>query len=221
MTDPIDVKAPVLPTNPNPVVEPNKDGDDKDKNIAALRTRKEALEKENDQLRKDIEEARKAPKKEEKPDPVKDDTMKVIFDRDTREATRQWTKGNKVTAEEWKSIQEKVSLNGDETISEITDKIDEAYQSLPHVREKREKDLIEKGKKIAMTNFQDDELDIGGGGDVDLGGGGEANLTGKEKGFLSSFGVSPDEQKKIDKTKNPNSWQPGPSPTRKFFDGSK
>jgi hypothetical protein len=55
-----------------------------------------------------------------------------------------------------------------------------------------------------MREFQDDELDLGGGGDVDLGGGSEPRFTTKENKWLDGFGVKKEERKKIDKAGNPS-----------------
>jgi hypothetical protein len=213
------------PANSIPVVETAETkSDDKESNIAALRIKKEALEKENNELKTRLSQFDKSKDslplegtgKVETPDP-----LKVIFNRDIKEASLQWNKKNKVTTEEWTAIREKVSLKGDETLTEIQEKIDEVYHALPTVRERREKELIAKGKRLAMNNISDDDMDMSGGGDVDMDKGNEAPLSTKEKNFLKTFGVTPDEQKKIDTSSNPNAWQEGKSPIRKFFEAGK
>lgn len=233
MPEPIkkeDVKDVVDPTNPDSKkVEEEKGGDDKSNNLAALRKKNKELEDENARLKagegdkKDSSRSLLTEDEEDEEDSKskKLDPIKVVFQRDVKEATHQWNKKNKVSSEEWQQIQKKVSLTGEETLSEISDKIDEAYNSLPSVRERRDKELIEKGKKIAMTQFQDEELDSFGGGDSGNSQGETPKGTAKERKFLSSFGVTPEEQKKIDRSANPNEWTPGPSPVRKFFDGAK
>ena len=105
----------------------------------------------------------------------------------------------KVSSEEWAQIKSKVSLSGDETVSEIQDKIDEMYQNIPAVREKREKALIEKGRKIAMSEFQDEEMDIGGsGGDTDFGDKTETRINAKTKKWAKGLGLSEKEIKEVD-----------------------
>ena len=147
----------------------------------------------------------------------KNDTLQVIFARDMKEAVHQWNKKNKVSSEEWAQIKSKVSLNGDETVSEIQDKIDEIYQNIPAVREKREKMLIEKGKKIAMSEFQDEEMDIGGGGDVDFGDKTEIRVNTKTKKWAKGLGLSEKEIKEVDDSEEVNQWKAGKQATRKFF----
>lgn len=182
------------------------EGNNKDKNFANLRKKAEDLERENAELRDRLGKEDKRSLVEEKDD-ESNDTKKYIFERDIKEATRQWNKKNQISTEEWGQIRKKVSLKGDETESEIYDKIDEAYQTLPSVRDKREKELVEKGRKEAMQSFRDDELDLGSGGDIDTGGGEAPRLTTKEKTWLKAFGVSPEEQKKIDKSGNTAEWK--------------
>lgn len=218
---------PAPPADTKVVETKGTDGDDKIKNFAELRKKNEIIEKENEELRKrlaavgdtgerSLEAKDEDDEKESKPKKV-DETLKVIFSRDLKEATREWNRGKTVPAEEWNQIKSKVKLTGDETKSEIMDKIDEAYQSLPTVRAKREKALIEKGRKLAMGEFQDEELDMGGGGDIDFGGMVEPSFTTKEKSFMDSMGLSPEERKKINKTSTTKDWETGPAPTRKFF----
>lgn len=225
-----DVQDVVDPNKSAADVEAGKDKvDDKDKNFAALRTKIESLEKENEELKKgkapieddkrdlntgkDDEEDESEDDEDDTPDPIK-----VVFDRDVREATNLWNKKNKVTADEWKQIKAKVSLTGDETVSEIQDKIDEAYASLPEVRKKRDQELIDKGRKQAMSEHTDEELDMGGGGEgYGESRGSEPVLNPKEKKFLNNFGVSKEDQKGIDKSQNTSSWKTGKSATRKAF----
>lgn len=202
-------------------------GDDKLINLAALRKKLDATSAENASLKKALEESKGAVDRtlltEEEKKPKKDDTVKVLFERDVKEATIQWTKKNKVTNEEWAAIKARVSLKGDETLTEIVDKIDETFNSLPSVRERRETEIAKKAKLETMRQFQDNELDFGGGGDtVDYGNNnGTTILNSKESKFLKAFGVTPEEQKSINKEKNTNQWEDGKSPTRKFFEAPK
>jgi hypothetical protein len=214
-----DVQEVVAPAKEGETVEVKPTSDDKDKNFAELRKQLKEKEDEIARLKADKEPDRSLETKDakEEKETKKVDPLKAVFERDLKEATIQWNTGKNVSNEDWAAIKGKVSLNGDETISEIKAKIDEAYNSLPHVREKREKDLIEKGKREAMQQFQDDELDIGGGGEADLGGETEPRFTTKEKGWLNAFGVKPEERKAIKRDADTNEWQIGKSPTRKFF----
>lgn len=217
-----DVKEIVTPTEDEKVVEPSDSkGDDKAKNFAELRRKLEATEAEKAELARKLaekEENNRSLGDDEEKDKKPDPTIKVLFERDLKEATRQWNKANKATAEEWAVIKSKVSLRGDETMSEISDKIDEAYHSLPSVREKREKEIALKARKEAMREFSDDELDSGGaGGDVDLGGGTPTRLNDKTKKWARGLGLTPEEMKDIDEDSDPSDWKIGPSPTRKFF----
>lgn len=206
-------------------------GNDKDNNLAALRKSKQTLEEENEKLRIALSQKEESDRslslgnddeerKEEKKPVKKDDsdTLGKVFERDMREATYQWNKTNKVSSEEWAKVKSKVQLKGDETVSEIKDKIEEAYQSLPEVRQKRDKELIEKGKKLAMQNFTDEELDNGGGGDIDFGSGESTpRYNAKTRGFARGLGLSEKDLKEIDQDEDPNEWKNGPNPTRKAF----
>lgn len=204
-------------------VESDDDSDsDKDKNFSELRKTKQRLEKENRELRQKLEEEGEdrsldlggedqEEKKEQK------DPLKAVFERDVRDATREWNKENEATAEEWAQVRKRITLTGEETRSEIYDKIDEVYNTLPDVRKRREKQLIEKGKKEAMGQFQDSELDIGGGGDVDLGEGKSPRFTPKEKAWLDGMNVPKEERKKIDKDADPSEETLGKEATKKFF----
>ena len=221
-----DVEEVITPTNEDEEVETeSENGDDKSKNFAELRKQLEKERQEKADLQRQLEEKQdkdstlniEGEDKKEEIKPKADDTLKIIFQRDMKEAVHQWQEKNKVSPEEWSQIKAKVSLKGDETLSEIKAKVDEVYQVLPSIREKRDKELIEKGKRIAMSEFSDEELDIGGGGDSDLGGESEVRFTPKEKKFLDSMGVTPEDRKKIDKDGNSKGWQIGQSPTRKFF----
>lgn len=224
-----DVLEVITPAEEKEVVETEDSADDKKANFANLRKKAETLEKENEILRKQItakSEAERslAPKKKEveeeeiEEEKSKDSPLKIIFERDMREAVRQWNKKNKVSSEEWAQIKSKVSLNGDETLSEIQDKIDEIYQNIPAIREKREKALIDKGRKMAMSEFQDEELDIGGGGgDSDFGGQAEVRLNAKSKKWAKGLGLSDKEIKEVDSEADSNQWKVGKSATRKFF----
>ena len=197
-------------------VEPGTEsGDDKDKNFAALRDKNKELEEENVRLRKIAQDNEKGNRSLGKDDEEDDDKaesdrkkkddanthLSVVFDRDLREATLQWNQSNDVDAATWNKIKEEVALKGDETLTEIKQKIDKAYHSLPEVRKKREEELRAEGRKQAMQEFNDDELDIGGGGGEgsDTGGGGQTRMTSKEKTFLKAMGVPEKEWGNIDK----------------------
>jgi hypothetical protein len=220
-----DVLEVVTPADETKEVEPkDSEVDDKNKNFAELRKQLEKERQEKADLQRLLEEKKEkdstlnieGDEPGEKPKKA-DDTLKIVFQRDMKEAVHQWQEKTKVSAEEWAQVKAKVSLKGDETISEIKAKISEAYISLPTVRERREKELIEKGKRMAMSEFSDDELDIGGGGDADFSGDVETHFTARERKFLDSMGVTPEERKKINKNATTNDWQIGQSPTRKFF----
>lgn len=91
---------------------------------------------------------------------------KTLFDRDKQKATRRWNEEHPdVTDVEWNSICENVVLKGDEDDEMIYRKINFAYESLPSVQARREKQLIEKGRQEALREFSDSEMDIGAGGD--------------------------------------------------------
>lgn len=176
---------------------------DKSKNFAELRKQKEETDKENVELRKRLQDKDERTLEEKPEEESKEDVTKVLFDRDLKEATRVWNKKTEVPSDVWARIRKKVSLTGEETQSEILEKIDEAYQNIPSVREKRDKALVDQGKNEAMKNFQDSEMDIGGGGDVNLGEGSQTKINPKEKIWLDKMGVKPEDQKKIDKNANP------------------
>jgi hypothetical protein len=206
------------------VETPAEGGDDKDNNFKALRAqiaekdaeiaRLQSLSDSKERsLSEDHEELEKAPevKKES-------DSLTVLFSRDKKEATLQWNSEHNVSNEEWSEIQKRVSLKGDETVSEIKRKIDDAYYSIPSVREQREKELFEKGKKEAMRQLSDEEMDTGfGGGDVDLGDGRQVRHNGATKAFAKSFGLSEEDLKNIDTEGNPNQWKEGKEAKRSFF----
>ena len=189
------------------------EGDDKTKNFAKLRDIKIRLEKESKAKDEEIANLRKALGDNGNQDLKTDnnesnETLKVIFNRDLKEATLRWTKDNKVSQEDWAKIRDKVTLKGDETLTEITEKITEAYQSLPTVKDKLIKDAFEKGKREAMRNFRDDELDIGSGGDFDMGSSGdEPVLDNKTKTWAKAFGLTNEEIKNVDMDGNPNKYK--------------
>ena len=201
-------------------VDPDSDEEnDKDKNFSALRKKNKSLEEENKELKEKNEsleetEGDRNLEKDDEDDPEKDkkekpsDVDKKLFDRDMKKAVRNWNSKNKVSKEEWAKIKDKVSFEGNEDDDQIYEKINDAYSSLPGVREKREKELKEEGKKEAMNEFQDSEMDFGGGGDIDHGGTNEPRFTQKEKSWLKTFGVTKEEQKKIDKSSTShNDWE--------------
>lgn len=185
---------------------------DKESNLANLRK----LVREERKKREDVEKERDAlkgnPPKKEEPESLDlesnkekkvSEAEKLLFDRDLKKAVNRWSKEHKVTKEEWAEIKKKVTLNGDELDDEIYEKISSAYEGLPNVKEKRESELIEKGKKEAMKQFQDSELDFGGGGDSGNGGNQPTKrFTSQENKFLNAFGVTEEERKGIDKESN-------------------
>lgn len=206
--------------------EPNTEpSNDKDQNFANLRAEKERLEKELAEARAQSQQNDRSLSVEpeetpsEKPQDNNVDTLKVIFERDAKEATRMWNRKNEVTAEEWQTIKSKVALRGDETQSEIYDKIDEAYHSLPSTREKREKELIEKGKQEAMRQFSDEELDVSTGGDADYSGTPQPRYNQKTKAWAKGLGLSDEELSKVDTDGDPSAWTEGPQAKRAFFEG--
>lgn len=192
------------------------EGDNKNKNFAELRKKVKELENENVALKKTQEgevDKRSLSLKEEEKDEEEDNKgktkkpelntseyQKLLFDRDMKRAVKSWSTKNKVSADEWTEVKKLVSLKGDETDLEIEEKIESAYHSLPSVRKKREADIIVKARKEAMKQFKDDELDLGGGGDVDFNSDTEPRFNSKEKKWLDNFGVKPEDRKKIDKS---------------------
>ncbi len=197
--DVLDVSSTSTESDESVETKSDKEINNKDKNFAELRKKASTLEKENAELRQKLE-SNKTIEKDEEKKPEKADPLKVVFERDLKDVAREWNKKNKVTADEWAELKKRVTLKGDETRGEIQDKIDEAYHSLPGTRAKREKELIEKGKRQAMREFNDEELDTGSGGDVDMGSGNEPRFNSKEKNFLKTFGVTAEEAKQIDKS---------------------
>jgi hypothetical protein len=222
------LETPSTPPETGTEVETKPDeGNDKEKNFAELRKRLEEAEAERVELRKKLAEKENPDRSlsietpdETKPSKKDDETLKRIFERDMKEATIQWSQSNKTTAEEWAQIKTKVTLKGDETLSEIKAKIDEAYHSLPTVRERREKELLEKGKRLAMQQFNDEELDMGGGGgDVNLGGDVAPRLNPKTKSWAKGLGLGDKDLKDVDFDSDPNQWSEGQSAKRSFFQG--
>ncbi len=225
MPEPLkDSKVVVQPTGDDVVVEDNNGaGDDKDKNFSELRKQisdKDAIiaakEAELAALRggsepsldSDEDDEEEENKGKGKPPPV--DPLKAVFDRDKREAVRLWHKQNQVTPDVWAKIKSKVVLTGDETVSEIQDKIAEAYKGLPEVQAKREDEIRNEERAKMAREFNDDELDLGGGGsggDYGGGDGGAPRFNTKERGILDAFGVNAEERKGIDKSKDPNEWE--------------
>lgn len=206
-----DVQAPVQPADQGVVVENgNQGGDDKDKNFSELRRQLAEKDAEIERLKGGAGDERNlAPKGDDdgkgakKPDP-----MVAIFERDQREAVRLWNKQHKVTPEMWAEIKNRVQLNGDETVSEIQDKIDDAYSSLPAVQKEREDRIRNEERQKAMREFSDDDLDLGTGGSGNAGGGdgGAPRFNSKERGILKAFGVTPEEAKNIDRNAETNEW---------------
>lgn len=173
---------------------------DKDKNFAALRERAEKAEREKAEAEAKLEAVTSNAKPNLTADANLTDAQKAVFDRDLRMAIKGWRGKNSVTADEWSSIQKRVVFSGDELPDEIAEKIDAAHAQLPGVRERREKELVEKGRKSAMREFSDEDMDIGGGGDAGMTGGEpETRFTEKENRWLNTFGVKPDDRKNISK----------------------
>lgn len=227
-----DVEETVTPSEDKESVEDTESkGDDKETNLAKLRQAKEKAEKERDDALAEL--AKQAKNNErtlgESPEPseesgketkkeTKKDDLSLVFQRDLKDVTRVWNKKNTVSDEEWEAIRSRVSLKGDETRSEIEEKIDEAYQSLPSVRKKREQELIELGRKQAMGETRDDEMDFTGGGDTDYGSERKVRVDSRTKNFAKRVGGLTDEDfGNIDPDENPNEWKTGKEPTRKFF----
>jgi len=187
---------------------------DKESNLAKLRNLVRQEREQREALQKKLEEG---VSKNETPtefslDSEEDkgkgsDFNKVIFQRDMKKAVNRWSKEHKVSKEQWDNVRKSVSLKGDELDDEIYDKIQSAYSSLPEVRETREKELIEKGKKEAMQQFQDSELSFGGGGDAGYSGQPKKKFSDKEKKMLDVFGVTSEERDNIDKDGNPSDWK--------------
>lgn len=205
-----------------PVEGGSPEGDDKNKNFAELRKQLETERAEKAALLERLKAQDEGERALGGDDPdagkhKETDVEKVIFERDKRDAVKEWGKTHPVAADVWAQVKTKVSLKGNETRSEILEKIDEAYQSLPTVRTAREKQIADEARRKAMTEFQDDELDMGGGGDINLGDGAMPRFTQKEKKILDAMGVPAEDRKSIDKDANPNEWKTGTSPTRKFF----
>lgn len=225
-----DVKDPVNPTPDNQDNKDQDNGDDKDKNFANLRKQLAEKDAELAKKNKELEDLKGGDrnldlKKDEedgttKKKDVPEDTIKVIFQRDMKEAVRQFTKKVQVNNEEWQQIKSKVSLRGDETTSEIVDKINEAYETLPSVRKRKEKEAFDKGRKLAMSHSTDDELDFADGGDVDLGDiDASEQIDPRSRTFARSLGLSNEEISKIDANADVKGWKVGKNPTRKFFQG--
>lgn len=203
------------------------EGNDKDKNFAKLRELASAKDLKIAELEAALELKEGARSlntsddsevQEEKPKKATgDNTLKLIFDRDMKEATRSWNKTNKVPAEVWNKIKSKIILTGEETTSEIYDKIDEIHSNIPEVRAEKDKELVNKGKKEAMRQFQDSELDYGGGGDVDMDSDAAPRLDSKTKTWAKALGMSDKDMKEVNQDSNPEQWTEGKEAKRAFF----
>ena len=202
------------------------DDNDKDKNFANLRksrddaiARAEAAEAENARLKgedggnrdlgddeedEEEEEEQKDDKKSKKTDKKDTSTQpSAVFIRDRKEAALKWNQKNKVSADIWKKIQGAVTLTGNETETEIYNKIENAYLNIPEVRQQRDKKLIEKGRALERGEISDDDMDIGGGlgGDIDGGGndrGGKPRHNAKTKKWAKGLGLKDKELGEID-----------------------
>lgn len=173
--------------------------DDKDKNFSQLRKKHSEELSERDQKIAELEAQIEKPEERTLGEAKGkgDDVSKTLFNRDLAKATRKWNKEHKVSAEEWKQVQDKVSLAGDEDDDLIYEKITDAYESLPSVKEAREKELIEKGRNEGKAEFSDSEMDIGGGGEVVEGSEKERKFSEKETALLDKFGVPKEKRKQI------------------------
>jgi hypothetical protein len=201
-------------------------GDDKDNNLAALRKKLADAEKERDEaIRKLTEKGGGAEgdrsldlpgdttppeKKPEAAAATEDDPIKKIFKRDLKEAAIQWNATNKVSVEIWNKIRSKVAFNGDETLSEIKAKLDDAYHSIPEVRVEREKSIREEGKKEAMKDHFDDDLDLPGGGSGEGGGSGAqgagTRVPRETRAWGRGLGLTDKEISAVDPDRDPSEW---------------
>ena len=217
------------PADGDKEVDPENPESDKDKNFRALERKRKELEEENERLRIQLEEkkeselnldpedgGKESPEKEE--GEKSEDPLAIVFKRDVKEAVRVWAKKTPVSSELWRKIKSKVSLKGDETVSEIQDKIQEAYDSLPEVRQAREAEIAKKAKQEAMNMFQDDELDVGSGGDSEFESKKPIQVNSKTKSFAKHVGgLSDKEISEVDESEDPSQWKIHKTPTRKFF----
>ncbi len=223
--------------NPSPAddggnTDDGQGGDDKDKNFTNLRAKLKIAEAEKERLAAENEALRNGggdrsldldtepvvvpkAKPDQKPD-ESNEVSAVIFKRDMKEAVLTWNRENKVEPEEWAMIKKGVNLKGDETLSEIKEKIQSAYEALPSVRAKRDQALIDKGRKEAMRDFNDDEMDFGGQGDADMGAIPAVRVSSKARSFAKSMGMSDKDIQSVG-DEDPNQWADGRKPVRKFF----
>lgn len=187
-------------------------GNDKDKNFAELRKQLDDANKELETLK-----GGSATKQDDGDKDEPTAAEKVVFDRDHREAVIQFSGKVKLTEEQKKALTEKVALTGKEVPSEIIAKYQEAYEALPEVKAAREKALIDKGRREAMGQFRDDEMDLGGGGDTDAGADTQPRISNGDAKFAKAMGMSDKAIKAIDLTAETNEWSPGKEPTRKAW----
>lgn len=175
--------------------------DDKEQNFSQLRKKHSEEISERDERIAELESQVEKPEERvlSEAEGKEGDTSKTLFEHDLKKATRKWNRDKKVSASEWKQVQDKVSLAGNEDDDLIYEKITDAYESLPAVKEAREKELIEKGKKEGKAEFTDSEMDIGGGGEIVEGSEKGVKLSPKEEKFLDTFGVTKEERKQINK----------------------
>jgi len=120
---------------------------------------------------------------------------RLLFERDMKKAVRRWNNENNVPEDIWKKIKSKSSLKGDEDDEEIYQKISEAYESLPEIKEQRKQELINEGKKQAQKEFSDEEMNLGEGGEP-TDSKTKPRITAKGKRWLEGFGVSEKELEK-------------------------
>lgn len=225
---------PTPPASEEAKVEPPKEGeDDKNKNFTALRDKNKILEEKNADLIKEKEEREKKERdllggdtspddseKDKKDKKDTDSTLEKIFKRDVREASAQWSSDNEASTEEWEQMRSTIAFTGEETVSEIKKKMTTVFNAIPEVRKRLDKALVDKGKKQAMQNFQDDEMDIGAGGDVDNSSGEtETRLNPQEQKFLKGMRTSKKARQGIKKDGETNEWKEGKEPKREFFQG--
>lgn len=174
--------------------------DDKEQNFSQLRKKHSEELSERDERIAELESQVEKPEErvlsEAKEEDGKD-ASKTLFEHDLKKATRKWNRDHKVSASEWKQIQDKVSLVGNEDDDLIYERVTDAYESLPAVKEAKKKELIEQGKKEGIAEFTDSEMDIGGGGEVVEGSEKGVKLSQKDEKFLDDFGVTKEERKQI------------------------
>lgn len=200
-------------------VEGGNQGGDKDKNFAELRTAKEKAEADLQAYKakfgelpsEDDDDALSDPADliDDEPDSKKDgdgaangqgdkpspDANQVAFKRDVREAATQFTQETKVTKAQWAQIKNSVKLTPEMTVSQIKAAIKNVYEALPDVRQAREASIKEEGKKEAMGQLHDTDMDLPGGGNENGNGGGNSQprIPRETRAWGKSLGLSDSE----------------------------